>query len=282
MGTSMFVSGHARRVSVQVSVTLAILMVGSIDFAFGQAKQYQRPKPKVEAPAVGVVDKSPKASADGGTDKKVDISDLEKKYWVPKDTEFQVVQNRTYTKARKVAVTLGLGSLLSDPYSKALTYGVTANYYFSERHGIEAEYLNLDSKNTALTDEFLNTYAAVPDHNKMKSYMGLAYNFVPIYAKLSLMEKQILYFDMSFSVGAGLTQYDQQYLAGSPTRKSAPTISIDVAQHFFLNQNFALRIDLKNRLFNEEVMNARNSGEVRRTKFTHTAIFMMGISFYFN
>ncbi|MGE3973507.1 MAG: outer membrane beta-barrel domain-containing protein [Bdellovibrionales bacterium] len=253
--------------------------------AQAQSKQYQRPKsstPKVDAGALTAPVAKDSADKEAATDKKVDITDLEKKYWIPKDTEFQVVQNRTYTKANKIAITPSLGSLLSDPYSKAVTYSLAVNYYFSERHGLELNYINLDSKNTALTDEFVNTYTAVPDHNKIKSYYGLAYTWIPIYAKLSLLEKQIIYFDMSFTIGAGLTRYEQQYLYETATSKTAPTLALDVAQHYFLSQHFALRVDLKNRLFNEEIKNARVASEVRRTKFNHTAIFMIGLSYYFN
>ena len=39
------------------------------------------------------------------TEEKVDISDLEQKYWAPKDVEFNVVQNRLYSKAGRFGIT---------------------------------------------------------------------------------------------------------------------------------------------------------------------------------
>jgi uncharacterized lipoprotein NlpE involved in copper resistance len=38
-------------------------------------------------------------------DDKVDVKDLEERYWTAKDTEFKVVQNRLYTKEKKFSLT---------------------------------------------------------------------------------------------------------------------------------------------------------------------------------
>ncbi|MEO0335372.1 MAG: hypothetical protein AAF202_03205, partial [Pseudomonadota bacterium] len=42
---------------------------------------------------------------------RVDISDLENKYWAPKDTDFKVVQNRLYTKEKRFSLSTGIGIL---------------------------------------------------------------------------------------------------------------------------------------------------------------------------
>src|SRR4051794_14929352 len=63
------------------------------------------------APAKGG---APAANAD---DKKVDISDLENKYWAPKDTDFSVVQNRTYSKDHKFIASLQYGIPINDSHS---------------------------------------------------------------------------------------------------------------------------------------------------------------------
>ncbi len=69
-------------------------------------------------------------------DEKLDITDLEQKYWAPKDTDFSVVQNRTYTKAGRVALSLS-GPIVNDPFSSGYNPSVKVNYYFSERYGVE-------------------------------------------------------------------------------------------------------------------------------------------------
>jgi outer membrane beta-barrel protein len=283
-------AAQTARLAVVCCLTLASYQ------AFGQSKQYQRkatPKPKVNTDAVTVTPTTPDASkpatpADAKTvpeaaagEKKVDVSDLEKKYWVPKDTEFQVVQNRTYTKANRLALTFGTATMINDQYSSGLIYDFMLNYYFSERYGIQAQFMRFDSQDAETVSEFRNTYKVIPDFNRVQQYMGVSFNWVPIYAKLSLLEQQIVYFDLSISPGFGMTEYSQQYLYASPTMKTSPTFSFDIAQHFFLGRHWALRIDFMNRLFNEEVQNARNPGEVKRTKLNHQMIIQGGISFHF-
>ncbi|MEQ1877426.1 MAG: outer membrane beta-barrel domain-containing protein [Bdellovibrionia bacterium] len=251
--------------------------------ALGQASQYQRAKkaePKAAAPAPA--DGAPAASPAPGSelDKKVDITDLEQKYWVPKDTEFHVVQNRTYTKEHRFAATIGFGPLINDQYSKATVLAFAGNYYFSERLGAELTYMTYATTNNRMTEEFLGTYAVIPEHNKEKEFIGAAVNWIPIYAKLALLDKQIIYFDMSFSAGLGMTTYEQQLVNMPATRGQAPTISFDVAQHFFLGKHLALRADIRNHFFNWDVKDSR-TGAVSRTSSTNSNTFLLGLTFYF-
>ena len=53
---------------------------------------------------------------DKGGDK-LDLKKLEDKYWAAKDTDFSVVQNRTYTKEGRAFLSLSYGPLMNDPYS---------------------------------------------------------------------------------------------------------------------------------------------------------------------
>lgn len=268
---------------------LSIFMVGTFltsSLSYAQSGQYQRPskKPKVEpAPAPSASGATAPAAASAQTNaepQKVDISDLEKKYWVPKDTEFHVVQNRTYSKAKRFAFTGYLGSLLNDPYSKATITSFSANYYFTERQGVELNYMFLDSQNTDLTNNFQTTYAAVPNHNKYRWAAGAAYNWVPIYAKLSLLEQKIIYFDMSISPGIALISYDHQYIDKASEHQTAIAPSLDIAQHFFMSKNFALRADVKGLFFNEEVVNARVPYQSMTTKLSTVYTFLIGVTYY--
>jgi outer membrane beta-barrel protein len=302
------VNGYVWRTCMKTSLLIALLLASTV--AFGQSRQYQRSRPKAATtkssdktpdktadksanskaayspgaavPAKGAVTNTPAPVVESAPgEKKVDVSDLEKKYWVPKDTEFQVVQNRTYSKAKRLAVTLSMGTLLGDYYSNVRTYNLTANYYFSERHGVQVQYIRFDSGDNETVDYFRSNYGNVPDFGRSKSYFGMSYNWIPIYAKLSLLEQQIIYFDMSISPGLGLTQYDQIFVGQDPGKKTAPTLALDIAQHFYLNQNWALRFDFINHLFNEEVRGARDSSVVKKTKLNHTIIIQGGITFHF-
>ncbi len=252
-------------------------------------------KAATEAPADKGADKGSadaKAATAGKSDDKVnpesdklDVSDLEKKYWAAKDTDFNVVQNRTYTKAGRYAISLGFGPLLNDSWSEAVALNASASYYFSDRYGAELMYSYTDTKNSASTDRLISQ-GGVPNHGKVKTYIGGAFNWVPIYAKMSVMNKSIIYFDMSFSPTLGMTTYEQQTEDGG-RRKTSPTIGIDITQHFFLSKFFALRGDFKNRWYQEDIAAYRNSTAASYpdrkidSSFSRTSEIIFGATFYF-
>jgi len=249
-----------------------------------QSNQYKRAKkPEAVAPAPPAPDSKTPATGDASKpadlNKKVDITDLEQKYWVPKDTEFRVVQNRTYTKENRFAVTLSGGPLINDQYSKAFIYALTGNYYFSERLGAELTFMDYDTKNNIMTETFIGQYATAPEHNKESTYIGAGVNWVPIYAKLALLEKQIIYFDMSFSAGLGVTTYDQQLTNMPMTKSQAPTLALDVAQHFFLDKHFALRFELRNHFLKWDIKDSK-TGVVDHSTTTNSNVILFGLTYY--
>ena len=218
-------------------------------------------------------------------DEKVDISDLENKYWAPKDPDFSVVQNRTYSKVKSLFLTPQMGTLVNDPWSEGNVYGVTANYFWSERYGIQATYLSADLQNKKATDDLAVYGSGVqPDHGKLAGYYGVGFNLVPFYAKMSFWGKHILYFDMAFTPTVGMTQYDQ-IIEGGNKSKSAFTYGFDVTQYFFFAKWFAVRLDLKNQWHSEEVVKFRNStgmlkGQNVEDKNIQDTLFLLGASFY--
>ncbi len=232
---------------------------------------------------------TPAASAKVGDDK-VDISDLESKYWAPKDTDFSVVQNRIYSKVKYTGLMIApqFGTVINDPYSEGHLFGATANWFWSERMGLQATYLVADLKNNDATNDIGRlsaTAGATPDHGKLTGYYGVGFNIVPFYAKMSFWGKRIIYFDMAFTPTLGMTQYEQQ-IEGANKEKSALTYGIDVTQYFFFSRWFAIRADLKNNFYKQEVVKFRNTapfskGQKVTDKNIQDTMFLLGAEFYF-
>ena len=252
----------------------------SIAMGFAMALSYSAAAQAQTAKSAG-----PGKSGDG----KVDISDLENKYWAPKDTDFSVVQNRTFAKDNKFLLAPHWGRVINDPYSEGNVFGLTANYFWSERMGVQLSYSKFDLSNNDATRDIAtlsNTSGAVPDHGKITGYYGIGYNLVPFYAKMSFWGKRIIYFDMAFTPHIGMTTYDQQIETGAKS-KSAFTYGIDVSQFFFINNWFAVRADLRNKWRSEEVVKFRQGGSSIPTgtkltdKMQHDTLFMIGATFYF-
>jgi outer membrane beta-barrel protein len=195
------------------------------------------------------------AKEDRGSDK-LDLKKLEDKYWSAKDTDFNVVQNRTYTKAGKVFASLSYGPLVNDAYSYGRMTNFAGGYYFSERMGLELAYENGNLKNNDSTDVFLNRNKFAPDYNTFESYTSLNFIVVPFYAKMSFWDRKIMYFDMQFAVGVGQMKYQIQKKTPSSTPDAALPIpedattmgyNFDVTQQLFFHENFAVRLDIKNK-----------------------------------
>jgi len=190
------------------------------------------------------------------------------------------VQNRLFSKANRLALTLNYGMYVSEPWSKGPTYGASLNYFFSERYGVEAAYQKTDSTDSDSTQYIKSHQGGAPDHNKMKGYYGLGFNWVPFYAKMSLLNSSILYFDMSFTPGVGIMQYQQQKDDGN-VDKTAPAVSLAVTQHFFLTKWLALRIDYKNFWYNQEVVTYHSTNRTSSTNLENQSLLMGGFTFYY-
>lgn len=253
---------------------------------FAQSAKYQRKKPeKVETPAAPNTAAKEADPQKKKTDK-IDISDLEQKYWAPKDTDYSVVQNRTYTKDKKFGISLLAGPVINDGFSEGFDTSLTVNYFFSEREGVELSYISSNLKNNEVTTAFQRDVASasglIPDHGKITQYIGIGYNFVPIYAKVSFLGNKILYFDMAITPTIGMTSYDQQVKesAGGNKGKSALSVGFDFTQYLFIGTHWAIRGDIRNRWFKEEILNYSNGTKLRDIT-THASIFLVGVTYLF-
>lgn len=205
----------------------------------------------------------PAPAATKGSDK-VDLKKLEDKYWSAKDDEYGVIQNRTFAKTGKFYASLVYGPLMNDPYAKARASGAMLGYFLNEDFGVELSYLNYDSKknDNVMNYENLSAQYSSPmmDYNLIKSSYSASLSYTPFYAKMAFMNMAILYFDMGFTLGAGMTNYEIQKVskdgAGNKSlaneKVSSPHVEIGVMQQLFINQFFAFRLDIKNTIYTQK------------------------------
>ncbi len=227
---------------------------------------------------------------------KVDLKKLEDKYWSAKDEDYAVIQNRTFSKSGKFYGSLNLGTLMNDPFAKSMVYGAYLGYYFNEDFGIEGSYLINNSKASDSVNEFSSTAANTrPNYNLPGNAMTLGLTYTPFYAKMAFMNMAIMYFDMGFTAGLGVSEYDQVVQAkdgaGAPiigqdakVRQSAPHFEIGVMQQLFINKNFAFRLDIKNSFYNEKIapyyVGGSSQGET--TKLKNNTFIMFGLTLFTN
>lgn len=270
------------------NIVIAFIAMTLSTSAFAQGGKKAKTAPAPAQPAAPATAPSAPADASKPTkDDKVDITDLENKYWAPKDTDFSVVQNRTYSKDHRWLFAPQWGKPINDPYSEGNIFGGSVNYFWSERFGAQATYLSADMQdNDATVDigRLSTTSGARPDHNKLASYYGLGFNIVPFYAKMSFWGNRIIYFDMAFTPTIGFTQVEQQ-IEFANKNKSYFTYGLDVTQFFFFSRWFAIRADLKNNFSNQDIVKFRNSGGYSKgqkvnDKAIQDTMFLLGATFY--
>lgn len=187
----------------------------------------------------------PSMAQESGSDK-LDLKKLEDSYWAAKDADYSVVQNRAYPKAQRFFLSASYGPLVNDAYSFGRMTNFAFGYFFSERYGVE-----FASESGALNDnegvsQYRAQYGAQVDYNKFKSYNSLNFIFVPLYAKMSFLDRAILYFDMQFALGLGQLEYEIQRDTGGVSEK-ATAFNFDVTQQLFFHQHIAFRLDIKNK-----------------------------------
>lgn len=230
------------------------------------------------------------ANSNRGSDK-VDLKKLEEKYWAAKDDEYGVIQNRTFTKAKKIYLSTVYGPLINDPYVSSRAIGAMLGYYFSENFGVEANYFSYSSKRNE-TVEYLKSQSSAlnPNYNMIQNVTTLSGTYTPFYAKMAFMNKAILYFDMGFTLGLGVTSYKQVQSPGvgqsdTFTNKSSPHVEFGFMQQMFINKNVAFRIDLKNSYYTQKVVpyqinSNTTTGEENRS--TNDTTLTIGATFFTN
>lgn len=192
------------------------------------------------------------------TPKKIDVKNLEKKYWAPKDRKFKVVQNRTYTKTRKLHLSLMPSFMLNEEYSKGFGLDMALGYYFNDIWGVELEYQLVDLEDNDLQNAILDL-SGFANSSVVTDYYGVTGKFMPLYAKMSWLGSRIVYFDLSFGVSLGMVNYQPRQIQDNQTldlgdAKSSLAYGFEISQSFYLSKKLLLRADYKHRFFSEEVL----------------------------
>ena len=237
---------------------------------------------------------SPPAVAQENKDS-VDIKKLEDKYWTAKDDEYGVIQNRTFTKLHRYYGSVVYGPLVNDPFAKSRALGLMLGYYMSEDLGIEFSYLTYDSTQNDTVSAYEKQFGgAKPDYNLIKASKTLSVVYSPFYAKMALANKAIMYFDMGFTLGLGLSDYEIQKVVkdGSGNKsqanemKSSTHLEIGLTQQLFINQNFALRLDIKNTFYQQNTkayeigIGAAESTRSSGTRSSNDTTIDIGMTFF--
>jgi len=121
----------------------------------------------------------------------------------------------------------------------------------------------------------------------MLDYNALSVVWVPLYAKMSAMDKAIWYFDLQFAAGLGTKDYQSQVdpSEGSNLNQSALGANLDVTAHIFFQRSLAVRVELRNTFVNEDQQRYHlgGSGYTNRdlgNSMVNDTTFVLGLTYF--
>ena len=219
-------------------------------------------------------------NSDGNVDsgvkaERVDVETLKRKYWAKGDQyEMQVVQNRLYSKARRLELGLMGGFVSADPFLSIKHGGASLGFHFTEYLGFQALYWKFFvSESTASTDFKKVQVGVAPDSNEPRSFYGGEGVYSPIYGKLSVMGSAIIYYDFQVMLGGGVTQSESG---------NYPTFHFGVGQQVYLTRSLALKLAYRFMSFNETLLRkaAGSVGQRSITRQNSSSVLSIGLSFF--
>lgn len=158
---------------------------------------------------------------------------------------------------------------------------IQTGYFFNERLGVDAAFTMANLKDNDAVDQFINRYGIAPDRNNYKGSKMLNVTYVPMYAKMSFLDKSIIYFDMGFMFGLGTTDYIIKKEEGDET-KTASTWQWGINQQIFFSEHFSIRVDLINKYTTEKRMKYKTTAPDRDqgSKVYNDSSVLMGITYW--
>lgn len=168
--------------------------------------------------------------------------------WLDPDKKIYVLQNRKYTKANKILLSINGGFAKNSPYQSSYSIDPRIGFNFSEQLGIEVFYTTFMNSVSTDYEALVSTNSGVlPNVFKLKNQVGGLLQWAPWYAKINVFNS-ILYFDWYISGGVGQISGDVYSggLSGTPTTKSFTAYYLGTGQLFHLSKMVDFRIDFTN------------------------------------
>lgn len=218
------------------------------------------------------------AAQAGGASGEVDISDVENQYWKAHDKDFEVIQNKQYTKAGRVEVAPLFGIYQHVSYQDTNTLGAAASYHFNEVFGAEVLGYHMFSTDSLILSRFQQTTGSTVEFNQEHYYLAVGPVITPIYGKFSLLGKKIAHFDLYVTPNIGITR----------TNADRITPGVGVGEKFWISPNWNLRFEYRWMRYTDTVDTSQGSTAVKNGgsgTFTDTMTnqnIMLGVSYLFN
>lgn len=179
------------------------------------------------------------------------------------------VTRRTFVKKGRLQLAPTLGLSLNDPFYDHITVGAALHY-----HVVESLSIGFNGNYSIALDNDVGVAGGVGEFDNQfdrAAYTAfLEVSWAPIYGKLSLLAESVLHFDTYIAVGGGVVGLDQ----GDP----AIAGSVAIGQHYFMNEWLALRLEIRDQIFN--MARAVGPDVDEDSSLQNLLTFTIGLAFY--
>src|SRR4051812_35732028 len=113
--------------------------------------------------------------------------------------DIAVIERRFLPKTGRFEVTLGGAATLNDAFFNNVGAVVHFGYYIREKYGVELSYFRMSSSETQTTKDLREKRSVITTSLvTTKSFLGLDFKWSPIYGKMTLLNSNIVPFDIYF------------------------------------------------------------------------------------
>lgn len=205
-----------------------------------------------------------------------DVSRVKQKYWARGDeSEMGVVQSRLYTKEHKLELGFFGGVISTDPFLSVHNYGATLAYHVSEYFAVDLLAWKTTVTGSSALSTLQSTLGVGANTNEPRYFYGGEIQASLLYGKLSFVGSSIIYYDLHFLGGAGLTNTETgTYL----------TPIVGLGQQVYLSQVVSIKVDYRLTPYyeniNEKVIVAKLGQQVDQ-RWNYSDVITLGVSFLF-
>jgi outer membrane beta-barrel protein len=203
--------------------------------------------------------------------------------WLDPDKKIYVVQNRKFTNGQRAELSVGGGFGIGQPYRSATVIVPRFTYYFNESFAISALATLASNSTNGNFDELRSLTSVIPEVRDVKSFVGGSVMYLPFYAKFNIFN-QIIYMDWDFELGLDsvTSEIDLNYSStgnSNVTSASYTGFHWGTGMKFFLNRNFAVRLDFLSLMYSAP---GALNGVISSNNNSYTSNYLtLGLSYTF-
>ena len=163
-----------------------------------------------------------------------------------KEEKVHAIQDRIYQKSHELGIAAGY--IPDENYYEAFPVGAYYMFTFNELFAWEvarAQWIFTSDKD--VKSDLENDFGVRPSEFSEPKYSIYSHAvFTPFYGKDAVLNRGVVNRETYFLLGGGIVNYDNKKNFEDSSSETAPSLSFGVGQKFFIKDNYALNLELRN------------------------------------